>query len=488
MSLKFGTSGVRGLVTEMTDQECFLYTLAFAQYLQEKTHPSPKAVAIAGDYRTSTSRIMRAVGFAIQSSGLQVINCGNVATPAVAYYGLTRATASVMVTGSHIPDDRNGIKFNMPWGEVLKSDEVEIASRYRSLKTSAVGSHLFSSNGDFLSGMLPELISAQPEAAAEYHERFTHYFTTNSLKGLKIVFYQHSSVSRDILPKILEALGAEVIRVGYSDRFIPVDTESVENPQGLADWVDEHNADALVTTDGDGDRPLIVDETGAVLRGDVLGILVAGYLQADAVATPISCNTALEKSDWFSKIIRTRIGSPYVVQAMQEAVEDGYNRVVGYEANGGFLLASDISHPDTWAALKALPTRDAALPMICILLAAKEQGKSLSQLVATLPPRYTVSGLLRDFPNEQGHALVDKFKDQGTAFAESVLSPTFGPISSLDFTDGARITFATTEILHLRPSGNAPEFRCYSEADSPERAEEINQLGLQLLNTLKATD
>ena len=81
----------------------------------------------------------------------------------------------------------------------------------------------------------------------------------------------------------------------------------MREPERLAAWVAEYGADALVSTDGDADRPLVVDDQGKVLRGDVLGILVAAFFGADTVATPVSCNTALEKSGLFTGVTRTRI-------------------------------------------------------------------------------------------------------------------------------------------------------------------------------------
>jgi phosphomannomutase len=94
-----------------------------------------------------------------------------------------------------------------------------------------------------------------------------------------------------------------------------------------------------VTTDGDADSPLIADEQGRWLRGDVLGILCARELGARSVVTPVSSNTALETSGLFPHVLRTRIGSPHVIAAMAACDFP----VVGYEANGGFLLGSDVA-------------------------------------------------------------------------------------------------------------------------------------------------
>lgn len=141
---------------------------------------------------------------------------------------------------------------------------------------------------------------------------------------------------RDVLAGILKGLGAEVIALGRADHFIPVDTEAVdpETRERIAGWVKSDALDALVSTDGDSDRPLLADETGQIVPGDILGQITAEALKARAVVTPISSNSGVTKKDCFDTVSRTRIGSPYVIAGM----EDIGGRVVGYEANGGFLL------------------------------------------------------------------------------------------------------------------------------------------------------
>jgi phosphomannomutase len=465
----------------MTDRACYLYTLAFLQYV--KTTSSPRAVAIAGDHRKSTPRIIRAIAFAAREEGLQADYCGLVPTPAITVYGLQNRMPSIMVTGSHIPEDRNGIKYNMPWGEVLKADETEISHRYRDLEgeeTARVraGNSAFTGRGALKPEVGVRLGRENPAASQDYVDRLVRYFPAGCLDGRKIVFYQHSCVSRRILPEILRGLGAHVVDVGWSESFIPVDTEAVQQTERLRAWVAEHEADALVSADGDGDRPLVVDENGKVVRGDVLGILVADFLEADSVSVPVSCNTALEKSERFEKVNRTRIGSPYVIESMLNDVRAGYRRVVGYEANGGFLTATDLKRADSGGVLTALPTRDAALPIIALLVESLRKGQSISALVSSLPPRFTQSGLLENVPTETGKALVERITKQGKEGVHQVFGESFGSFQGMDRTDGVRITFASRDIIHLRPSGNAPEFRCYTESSSERQASELNEAAL----------
>ena len=132
--VRFGTSGARGLAAAMTDQVCYAYTAAFLQHLAaqaEIRHGS--RVALAGDLRPSTPRILAACAAAIEDGGYAPVNCGAIPTPAVANWAMREGIASLMVTGSHIPDDRNGIKFYRPAGEILKADEAAIRARSVSL-------------------------------------------------------------------------------------------------------------------------------------------------------------------------------------------------------------------------------------------------------------------------------------------------------------------------------------------------------------------
>ena len=108
MALKFGTSGLRGFVTEMTDKECYISTTAFLMYLLETNNIQRESlVAIAGDRRPSTNKIMSAVATAITDFGCQVSNCGKIPTPAVSFFGFQKHIPSIMITGSHIPFDMN---------------------------------------------------------------------------------------------------------------------------------------------------------------------------------------------------------------------------------------------------------------------------------------------------------------------------------------------------------------------------------------------
>ncbi len=479
--VQFGTSGARGLVTAMTDEVCYAYTCAFLQHLQntESGFRNGGEVAISGDLRNSSPRILTAVAAAIRDHGGRVVHCGFIPSPALAYFGQQQHIPSIMITGSHIPDDRNGIKFNTPRGEITKSDEAGI--RAQCIK---VPSGLFDPNGYFLDPSANNALPAPSSAAHTlYVARYLNFFPKNCLRDKTIALYEHSTVGRDIFYDILTQLGAEVIRLARSEAFISVDTEAIrpEDTHLAKTWAQKHHFSCIISADGDADRPLTSDETGEWIRGDVTGILVAEYLKASHVVTPISSNSAVEKCGLFKEVVRTRIGSPYVIEAMQQQATHG-ETTVGYEANGGFLIQTPVERQGR--TLNALPTRDAIIVPLALLMLADSKNLSLSQLVATLPPRYTASNRIKNFPTEQSQAILSKLQADVDTI-DKFFAQHFGPVKHLDTTDGLRITFCNDEVVHLRPSGNAPEFRCYNEASSAKRALAINELCMDLITHWK---
>ncbi|PKY11121.1 phosphomannomutase [Acidithiobacillus marinus] len=475
----FGTSGLRGLVSDLTDQVVYVHVRAFLRYLRDiGEFRQGDQVVLGGDLRPSTPRILAASWAAVLVEGGMPQFAGYLPSPALAYAGLSAGVPALMVTGSHIPFDRNGIKFNRPHGELMKADEAGILAQ-----DMEVAPGLFTEAGALLQA--PHLPEADTRYLQAYQQRYRDFFGKGSLSGLRLGVYQHSGVARDLLVDLLKDLGAEVLPLGRSADFVALDTEALRPEDTLLarQAVLEHQLDALLTTDGDADRPMIADASGRWWRGDVLGVLTAQALGAHSVVTPVSSNSALERAQLFARIRRTRIGSPYVIAAMQEALVAGEAPVVGYEANGGFLLGSPLQrHGHT---LQPLPTRDAILPMLTVLTAAKERGVALAALLETLPPRFTASDRLQNFPGTLSQQHLDTFNGDDEKHNRLVFDQSFGTVSgparSIDRTDGLRVTLENGSIIHLRPSGNAPELRCYTEADSAEEAERMLRAALQIM-------
>jgi phosphomannomutase len=569
--LKFGTSGLRDFDENLTDSEVFINTRGFLEYLLELgakhlpggIQPGGK-VALAVDYRPSSrpDKIPRAVATAILDAGCGVSYCGPVPTPAVTNLGIRRGMASIMVTGSHIPFGQNGIKFNRPDGEILKTEEAPILAHVAAVRAQLakqqIQEPLFDVQGAFLpvkslsvsrmtllSHAEEALRNSDARAASEYVNRYLQAFGSEALRGMELVFFKQSAVGRDILPTIFRGLGAIVSEVNAlkveAGEFLPVDTEKMVEPirAELRKLAREHlertghKPFAVLSADGDSDRPVFCDEDGEFIPGDQLGLLASLYLKPTFVALPITCNSAaVEVLQSFAIVVQTRVGSPYINKAMQdECAAHPQARVAGYEANGGYLLGSDWRLGNK--TLPSLPTRDSVLPIICALLLARRgvvtaaEGTTLridkvSDLKGLIH-RHTAAGVVSRQDGvayasaETGRRVVEALTPRAGGVEEvdfqrqtilqnpsgagdkkkpasQVLNPAlfeemeairkklsryftpdlgYSDIAKINYLDGVRICFADGDIVHLRPSGNAPEFRFYAEASSASRAHEM---------------
>lgn len=446
-SLKFGTSGLRGLAMELQGQAARRYTAAFLRHLRSLGQHGDK-VFLGRDFRPSSPTIAADCAAAISQFGLKAVDCGAIPTPALAYHAMAAGCAAVMVTGSHIPADRNGLKFYLPSGEISKADEMGISA---------------SLADEFIPDAAQEMGDESVVAVERYLKRFDVLLPAGALAGLRIGVFEHSTVARDILCSILQNLGAETVSLGRTNTFVAVDTEAFgDNVFGpLKGWIESKKLDAVVSADGDGDRPLMVDRNGDFVRGDVLGLLVARFLDAQTVVTPVTSNSAIERTGFFANVVRTKVGSPYVVAAMAGREES----VIGFEANGGTFVGDGIKVGGKH--LSPLPTRDAVLPLICALGLAAQQDRRVDELVAALPLQHAMADRLQNVPGERSVAFLGRLESD-QPFALEFFDP-FG-IAGLSNIDGLQFRTKSGDFIHYRASGNAPELRCYVESSSPERA------------------
>ncbi len=565
--LRFGTSGLRGLVQDITDLEAFVNVVGFLRYAG--VGPGDR-VALSGDLRPSTPRILAAVAEAVRDLGAHPVFCGFLPTPALMLHGIQSGVASVMVTGSHIPFDRNGIKFNKVDGELSKADEgpvleqVAIARRREYERPS--DQSRFDDLGMFVQPPSDPTLEPHDEAGRAYVRRYLDAFEPEALAGLTVGVYEHSAVGRDLLAEVLEGLGANVVRFGRASEFRAIDTEAISEDllEELGRLVNEEGhtgLDAVVSTDGDSDRPLVLSvKAGGRLRfhsGDAVGLLTAAALGADGIAVPVSVSDAVERMLPRVPVIRTRIGSPFVIEAMKRL---GGDRVVGWEANGGFLVGSTLrnrgvaplssaprnrgvaplssaprnqwvaplsSAPrNQWVAplssegggaalllrnpgVAPLPTRDAVLPIVVVLAEARRAG-GLQAAFRRVPSRHRAAGLLDAVPPERSRQMLAPFAPpeglravsygiDGTiietnggqrpllgsegevltrlrADLEQALG--LGPVRAIDWLDGMRVELESDEVVHVRPSGNAPQLRLYTVASDPFRAEQLLREGI----------
>lgn len=469
----FGTSGVRGLVSELTPTLVQAYTQAFVRHLVKTDQLPLRRCVVGWDLRPSSPEIAASVCSALQSAGCTVELAGLLPTPALALHAMTIKAAGIMVTGSHIPFDRNGVKFYTPMGEILKSDEIAMTDTDLGDVPAETAAR---AGAEAFIEQIRRGAQVTSAALAAYTDRYLHFLASAPLQEMRVGVYQHSAVGRDFLVDLLERLGCCVVPLGRSEAFVPIDTEAVsaDDEVRAAQWCAQFELDAVVSTDGDGDRPWICDEQGHFIRGDVVGILTARWLGAQSVVTPVSSNTALEKCGHFARCVRTRIGSPYVIEAMNQLREEKADHIVGFEANGGFLLQTAMRR------LAPLPTRDSTLPILALLTLARQERMPLSGLPGLLPARFTQAGRIQGIRSVDSVRLLNQLEADAGRLASFLRFSDSTPVT-VDRTDGLRVELANAEIVHLRQSGNAPELRCYVEAASPDRASVLVTAALETL-------
>ncbi|KAL5364477.1 hypothetical protein BJX96DRAFT_157409 [Aspergillus floccosus] len=542
--LKFGTSGRRGLIADLTQLEIYINVLGEIRYLQA-IPPSEGGIQFGDEFyyaydlrpssihyvESNRGGLCQAVEQALRDAGMRPISLGAIPTPALTLFALQRAKGSLMVTGSHIPFDRNGYKLNTSKGELLKRDEQPINESVEIVRQMILD-HPFTQSLFNEQAMLRNadstLVAPIPDGKSTYIQRYLDFFKGNTLQGMKLLVYQHSAVGRDLIVELFQALGAEVLPIGRSETFVPIDTEAIDEAQldTIQKLYDSTGGsfDAVISTDGDSDRPLLLaPEDGKLcfFSGDLLGMVVAEFLGADAVVVPISTNDAIDRGS-LAQVLepKTKIGSPYVIAGMQQAIRKGRRRVLGWEANGGFLAGSDIELAGR--KLSALPTRDAVLPLICVLFAARKSHATVPALFKSLPARFSRAAVIRDFARTTSAKIVQRLSPledniHGVQYVEEGMIPLdgngktsgvtigggrhifqirkelqqvfsveagFSPVRLTDYTDGVRITFGNGDVAHIRPSGNADELRIYSVSDTKARADEICNQGIAEPNGL----
>lgn len=490
LDVAFGTSGVRGLVKDLTPAICFAFVKAFLQVNGSQS----KRIAVGIDLRPSSLSMAKSCIAAINAHGCDVVYCGELPTPALAFYAMNNAMPCIMITGSHIPFSRNGLKFYNTDGEISKNDEINIISAEVELPE----------NLDEIVKNI-QLPTINPAALEVYRQRYTELFPLEMLKGKRIGVYEHSGVARDVLKDLMSYFGAEVISLERTDFFVPIDTEAVSeiDKENAIGWAKQYKLDAIVSTDGDGDRPLISDENGQWLRGDVLGVLCVNYLGATHVAAPVNVNSMLEHSSKRQLTCsRTRIGSPYVIAAMKDLAKElqlsykeaqldkeslapdkkssasnkkpSLTNIVGYEANGGFMVGSDIKL--NGKTLRALPTRDAVLPILIVLSLSHQSGAPISELLKNLPSRFTASTCIKNVLSELSDKIIKSLeldKKKQDEFLSEVFSDRSLTINTINKTDGLRLIISNKDVIHIRASGNAPELRVYVETSTMQNSEQL---------------
>lgn len=432
----FGTSGIRGdAQTLFTNQFCQKIGRAFSAYLSK--HTTSKIIAVGMDPRTSSPRIKENLVKALLPE-FDVYDEGIVPTPCLSYFAKTKNFAgAVMVTGSHIQEELNGLKFFVNGEEILKSDEQEIETLYADLKTVSLPP-----------SSLGKIISDR-EAPAAYRQMLVN-LSAGSYDNLTIVIDAGNGTQSEIMPSVLSALKAKVITTNCNLN-LPLLSRDLEVNQAYDDIISamkNNQADVGILYDSDGDRSAFVTPDAQVIPTDVTGSLIAMHQTDPCLVTPINSSTVVEKIG--KKVIRTKVGSPPVIEAMKK-----FNCKFGFESSGG-TISGEVHY-----------TRDAGITTIKLLNIMKQTGETLQMLADKLPKYYTIKDKI-GCPGDLNDAILKKAKDKYGHYR-------------IEDVDGLKVWFDTDSWLLFRPSGNAPEFRVFSESLDPHKSKKMIAEGLDLV-------
>ncbi len=369
----FGTDGVRGLVGKAPITPDFVLKLgqAAGRVLVQAGGgtASRPTVLIGKDTRVSGYMLEAALEAGFSSAGVDVVLCGPLPTPAVAYLTRAqRATAGVVISASHNPYQDNGIKFFSAMGKKLP-DEVEA-------RIEAEIDTPFSCVESKLLGKARRL----EDAAGRYVEFCKSTFPTQfDLRGLKIVVDCAHGAAYHVAPEVFHELGAEVVAIGAQPNGFNInDGVGAVHGDHLAHAVIKAEADLGIALDGDADRVIIVDADGNQYNGDqllyviVLDRMASGRYRpgVDGAVGTLMTNFALEKrfGEMGVKFARAKVGDRYVLEVLEQ---NGW--LWGGEGSGHLLC------------LDKHTTGDGIVSALQVLAAMKRVGKSLAQLTADLP-------------------------------------------------------------------------------------------------------
>ena len=427
----FGTSGIRGPAdTLFTEQFCFDIGRTFVQFL--KNHKLLGPIAIGMDPRESSPRIKTQVLKGLGVDGQELFDEG--VTPIPSMNWLIKSTpivAGIMVTGSHIAADLNGVKFYAHEEEISFDDQKEIEEIYHRIKGKE------------------KPTDKEPEVHLE--SRAKRLYTELLLK-LAQKPYRKWKVGLDtangsqsvVIPDLLKNLGLEVVQINCDPQknFIARDTDTDDKAElgSLKEAVKKEKCDFGIAFDGDGDRVVFIDEDGNFVQGEYSCGLVAKNSPGEMIVVPISASQVVDKLG--KKIERTKVGSPYVVGRMKET-----NALFGFESNGGAVSA------------EIMYTRDGGTMAIKLLNLFSQFDGKFSQFIGQLPKFYMFRTKI-DYEWEKEKEILDKVKKEFKGI-------------KIDDRDGLKIWKDATTWMLFRSSQNAPEFRVFAESDSQDKAKRL---------------
>ena len=436
----FGTSGIRGKIgSEVTCELALNVGKSLAYYLGNEG-----SVVIGYDTRTTNQMLDQAITAGLLESGVDVIKIGMVPTPLVGYATeKLNADAGVMLTASHNPSPYNGIKlWNKNAMAYTSEQEKEIEEIY--------------ANKSYTSATWDKVgkLSVNEEIKGQYVDDLVNMVDIK--EGFKVVIDCASGAGSEISPLVFRKAGCEVTTLNSQpDGFFPGRNPepNAENLQTLMKTVVAIGADLGIAHDGDADRMITVDEKGNVSPFDSLLALISKEFDGDIVTT-VDAGLCMDESVK-GNVFRTPVGDVNVAEVIIEK-----NASFGGEPSGTWL------HPDFCMC------PDGILSGLRMAELVSNKGK-LSDLLDEIP----------SYPNVREKITCSKeAKIKVMENMEELLTDAFDDIVEVNSVDGVRLTFADDSWVLVRPSGTEDYVRITLESRSEDRAEEIKEACVKIIN------
>jgi len=361
----FGTDGIRGVANEppMTPELALKLGRAVTYVAGRGKRHVPRIV-VGKDTRLSGYMIETALASGICSMGGRVILCGPVPTPAVAHLAVSmRADAGIVISASHNPYDDNGIKVFGGDGFKLADEaeaEIEALLEEGALPVRKTGKAI---------GRAEKLEDARGRYVAFAKATFPRDL---SLDGVKVVIDAAHGAAYRVAPLVFQELGANVNAIGVRPNGTNINRDAgAMHPDNARAEVRKREAAIGIALDGDADRVVMIDETGAVVDGDAvmamcaLRMLQDGELRKKTLVATVMSNLGLERAlhAHGASLVRTPVGDRYVVEATRGG---GYN--LGGEQSGHMVF------------LDHAPTGDGIIGALQVLALMMRTGRPLSEL------------------------------------------------------------------------------------------------------------
>jgi len=437
----FGTDGIRGLANvDLTAELALDVAVAAAHILVENSNERPRAI-VGQDSRASGEFLEAAVVAGLTSAGVDVYRVGVVPTPAVAYLvASTGADLGVMISASHNPMPDNGIKLFQRGGEKLADDvealvEARIGEPWQRPTGAAVGRVI--SDDQLVNKYIEHLLST----------------IDVSLSGLKVVVDCANGASSFTAPVALSRAGAEVIAIANTpDGWNINDGVGSTHLDFLRNAVLKNGANVGIAHDGDADRCLAIDATGAEIDGDVIMTILAkgfkaqGKLKANTIVGTVMSNLGFMHAMAESgiEVVTTAVGDRYVLEAM---LKSDFN--LGGEQSGHVIMRDHAN------------TGDGLLTALQLLAEVKRSGQTLQELSRVM---VRFPQVLINVKNVAKERLASS-----TAIADAVKA--------------AEAELGSSGRVLLRASGTEPLVRVMVEAQSDAVAQDVATKLAQVVET-----